>query len=434
MSDTETAHAIRRAALLVASPEHVYADLIENRSARESWEGHSDLDELDALLLARNDPLITLAVAETTRDDDLLKKIYGLLLSDTLPFSADAPYKAGLRIACLSNSNEKRLLLDDPSNLIGAPEFQRIVTAGDSGEVNALLRNPSFNKLIPQVLEKIGVFGTIDDSRWCSLVRVVTMSDRLTTDDSSEGGPDLYAWDIQHAIVRFACTVPVSEVGARTLRALLQRFCGHIFAESKTQHQALFSRWEAWEYQKKERDYGWPEDLKTEVIALLGAVVYAYSTKDDKGKFGSVNVASLNSDKLSERCGYYSIMQLSAAQMKAAYERDQRWFVESAIRNDSAMYDLAKRTFIEEHLPNILNWYYKYQCELRAKRRKDFSAVPVTTDLRREFNLPEPVTEIALNTLAAKTLAVEVKLEKLKNWLFWIAVGLAILILSTARR
>lgn len=434
MTDTETAHAIRRGALLVASPEHVYADLINNRSGREGWEGHSDLDELDALLLARNDPLITLAVAETTRDDDLLRGIYGNLLSDTLPFPADATYKTGLRIACLSNSSEKGMRLDDPSNLIGAPELQRIVTTGHSAEVNALLRNPSFNKLIPQVLERKGVFGTIDDSRWCSLVRVVSMSDRLTADNSSEGGPDLHAWDIQRAIVRFACNVPVSEVGARTLRALLQRFHDHAFAESKSQHEALFSRWEAWDYQRKERESGWPEDLKTEVIALLGAIVYAYRTKDDKGKFGSVNVASLNSNKLSERCGYYSIMQLNTKQMEAAYDRDHEWFVESAIRNDGVMYDSAKRTFIEEHLPNFLNWYYRYQCDLRAKRRNDFSVIPVTMELRREFNVPEPVSDIALKQLAAKTSTLETSLAKLKSWVIWIGLGLAALILWTARR
>jgi hypothetical protein len=435
VTDAESTTATRTAALLVASPEYVYADLIEHRSSREWWEGHSDLDELDAALLARKDPLITLGVAETTKDFELLKKIYDLLVSDNLPFSAGATYKSGLRIACLSNTNEKGTLgLGDAADLIGSAEFERIVTKGDSVEVNALLRNPSFNKLIPQVLERKGVFSSIDDQRWCSLVRVAARNDRLSLDESDESGPDMHAWDIQRAIVRFACSVPVSILGARTLIPLLQLFHGHAFAESKSQHDVLFSRWQSWDYKKEERDSGWPEDLKSEVIALLGAVVYAYSTKDEKGKFGSVNVSSLTSDKLAERCGYYSIMQLDVPQMEAAYRRDREWFMESAIRNPGVMYNSAKRIFIEEHLPNFLNWYYKHHCDVYAKRRKDFSATPVTTDQRREFNLPEPATELAINAVMTKALALEASLEKLKRWLLWSVLGLAVLILWTAHR
>jgi hypothetical protein len=192
----------------------------------------------------------------------------------------------------------------------------------------------------------------------------------------------------------------------------------------------MLDRWRAWNYEpKSERE--WSEDLKSEVLALLGAVIGSYSTKDAAGKYSSGSIKSFDSADLSERCASYSIEILSDKQVESAYERDHEYFLRSVFVNSSVMWNRAHRNFIEEHLPNRLFWRYKHHCRLFKKERSDFDDKMHSAELREQTTETILIERIA--SLEAHVARLEGWIKSTKSWVVWASIILAGIIIMVRR-
>ena len=76
MSERAAERAIRTAMLLAAPPESVYSEL-RNLSREDSLFQHESLTDMDQAVLARDNPLINLALAQTTQETAILRDLYG---------------------------------------------------------------------------------------------------------------------------------------------------------------------------------------------------------------------------------------------------------------------------------------------------------------------------------------------------------------------
>jgi len=423
MASERAADEIRTAVLLAASPDQVYKELLAERRKDGYPLGWIDHAARDKALVARKNPLITLAVAQSTTESDLLSEIYQQAVADQSSDERAVLFNMGLRLACLSNPARSNPLseLDTFATL---DEVARIAKEGSVAEYQALIQNPSATKILCQLLSRKGVFASLEDDRWLWLVHAAAFSERLNFDDSDEHGPDMGASDVRKAVVKLAAAVPVSKRGAKALIAVLERCHKWSHAESKEQRDEVLARWTEWEYveSKEELSDSWhvpDRDLKAEVVALLGAVVNSYGTKDAQGKFGSVSVAKLDSDDLAERCGAYSIERLNSKQIEAGVRRDNDAFFLSVMRNAAVLGNRDYRIFIEEHLSRRLAWLYKYHCELLKRRRPDFDAAPQSESMREDEGVTiDPVTQ-RIDAVAMKVARLEVWLKGIKAWIIW---------------
>jgi hypothetical protein len=242
---------------------------------RKAFRRSADLSELDKALLARNNPLINLAVAQTTQDTNVLRNLYDHAKTATPSDEGQAKYFYGLRVACLWNSAESRLEYErGPANFVDSEELARIIRLGKEEETEALFLNPAITGLLKGLLTRTNQFADLEEQRWCRLLMIAAGNARLNIDTTNQFGPDLDAWHIQKSVATQARIVPVSKYGARALISVLERIHKHISAESQSQHSEMLGRWREWNYEpEKDREYGWSEDLKSEVLALLGAII-----------------------------------------------------------------------------------------------------------------------------------------------------------------
>ena len=410
MPERAADRAIRTAMLLVAPAEQVYSELLSFPTAEASAE--AGLTDLDKALLGRNDPLITLAVARTTKDTDVLRDLYNSARVAVPPDERQSAYFYGLRVACLSNPAQPRLsFARAPAAFIDEEELARIIQDGKAEETEALFLNPSITGLLKNLLARAHQFASLEEHRWCSLVWVAARNERLNTDASNRFGPDLGAWDIKKSVAALGTVVPVSEPGARTLISVLERVHTHTFQGSKIQLEEALRRWRDWVYEpEQDREFGWSEDLKSEVLALLGAITGSYSIKDNSSKYSSGSIKSFDSADLAERCAFYSIERLSDKQMESAYKRDNEYFLRSVFVNSSVMWNRAQRNFIEERLPEHLVWRYKHHCRVFKRERSDFDDSMQSSELRENVPKVEAI-------LTEKFAALEAQVRRLEDWM-----------------
>ncbi len=91
----------RLARLLVAPPPVVY-DELKAYSADVQASPYPAIDDLEASLAARNDPLIDLALASYGASRETIGELYRKAKAPAID-EADAKYKQGLRLAVLAN-------------------------------------------------------------------------------------------------------------------------------------------------------------------------------------------------------------------------------------------------------------------------------------------------------------------------------------------
>jgi len=192
----------------------------------------------------------------------------------------------------------------------------------------------------------------------------------------------------------------------------------------------MLRRWRAWEYEPEhDREYEWTEDLKSEVLALLGAIIGSYSTINDAGKHSSGSIKSFDSPELSARCASYSSERLSDKQMEKAYQQDNQYFLLSVFVNSSVMWNRAQRLFIEERLPPHLVWRYKHHCRLFKKERSDFDDDMQSAELREDVPRTEALLTEKFASLEAHVERLEGWMKATKTWVVWASIIIAALII-----
>jgi hypothetical protein len=202
---------IREARLLVSPPEIVFEELKKYGEKAVDDFGIGD-KELEKNLLARDEHLINLALAQYGTDRDILGELYRRGLGDpTSPL--DARYRQGLRMAVLSNRATHEFW-GVPKAVIGEEEIRRVVVDADWSEAEALLRNPNTSEeLMVALYERRDPFSAVSDDRWCDLVSMSAANPRLDAPNDTQDGPDLRYRNIQEAIFRFLSIVPTTPKG-----------------------------------------------------------------------------------------------------------------------------------------------------------------------------------------------------------------------------
>src|ERR1700730_7996086 len=160
---------IREARLLVSRPEEVFKEL--RSYGAQAKANHYGDEQLEKSLLERGDPLIDLGLACYGSDKGMVGELYKkALIAPNTP--ADARYRKGLRIACLSNQG-LRFCWHFPREIIGEDETRRVLGEADRDEAEALLCNPEIEcELLQALYERTGPFSTIPDDRWLDLVHM----------------------------------------------------------------------------------------------------------------------------------------------------------------------------------------------------------------------------------------------------------------------
>lgn len=433
MSERAAERAIRTAMLLASSPDRVYSQLRSFSRQDADFMGNSAFADLDQALLARNDLLINLAVAQSTQDTKVLRDLYDHAKTATPSDTQQAAFFYGLRVACLSNSAEPRFsVARAPASFLDDEELARIIRDGKEEETEALFLNPAITGLLNSLFTRTDQFASLEEQRWCRLVWIAAGNERLNIDTSNRHGPDLGAWDIKKSIATLAGMVPVSKLGARALISILERIHKHISADSLSQQAEILDRWRKWEYEpESDREFNWSEDLKSEVLALLGAIIGSYTTTDRAGKFSLGWIKNFDSADLSERCAFYSIEKLSDEQMGRGYQRDTEYFLRSVFVNSSVMWNRAQRNFIDERLPDHVVWRYKHHCRLFKRDRPDFDDTMQSTELRENEQTAEAILTERLITLEAHVVRLEGWIKSTKAWVIVGSILIAGLVIWT---
>ena len=171
---------ILEARLLVSRPEEVFKELRSyGARAKASVVSRGCHDEqLEKSLLERGDPLIDLGLACYGSDKGMVGELYKkALITPNTP--ADARYRKGLRIACLSNQ-VLRFGSHFPREIIGEDETRRVLGEADWDEAVALLSNPEIEcELLQALYERTEPFSTIPEKRWLILVDKSANNTRL---------------------------------------------------------------------------------------------------------------------------------------------------------------------------------------------------------------------------------------------------------------
>ena len=203
----------REARLLASSPEVVYRELKIYGEDVDSDILAVD-EELEKSLLAREDPLIDLALACYATDKSVVGGLYkkGLQKPETW---LDGRYRRGLRIACLSN--EVISYPEFPTDVIGREETDRIFADADWQEAEALLANPKLDdNLLVTLYQRSDSFATLPDDRWCDLVRMSAKNPRLAARNDTDDYPDTGHLRIQRAIFGLLSIIPTTSKGLHT--------------------------------------------------------------------------------------------------------------------------------------------------------------------------------------------------------------------------
>jgi hypothetical protein len=174
---------------MVAAPEFVYDELKFYSENVRSFEGK---EELEKLLLGRNDKLINLALAQFATHKEIIQQLYN---QACVPTDGDEePYNLGLRVAYLSNQH---------FDYFNWPDFDlnALMARGFTTEAAALLRNPSIpSSVLEALFKKTDFFAQVDEKNWLWMIQASAQNKRFNLDDSDIHGPDLNLWDIHKAI------------------------------------------------------------------------------------------------------------------------------------------------------------------------------------------------------------------------------------------
>lgn len=436
--NNEKAAIITRARLMAMPPDAVYRELEQYGSYLLANTRYSYDKELETALLSRGDPLINLGLAEFGGVSELASNLYAKASS-----GADDLYKRALRIAVISNQTLADALMG-PNQFGVLPDIdlQRIVKAGDSEELHALLGNPKGKKLIAKLLNRKSPFDAISEDRFLQLIYIATRNPSLNDDDGSVDGPDMDAWDIQKGILKLLKTTTVSEDSLEAFHYLLSSIDpaqAYLPDEDMT---PIFSRWQQLKVSEKFKEKYSERmgrstllDFKDEFACLMASLYGLYSA-DKK----STHLGSLDSPNVVLRCCFYGTShygqaRMSAKDMEQAYNRDGEVFIYAALHSRRLLQDNEARAIVEEHMsgPHQI-WLYHRRCLQIKKHRADFNSNPVTqcgADLMGDL-IEKPSAEMQrLNKLETQVVAISKQVGILQKTMQWSLVGLvAILILA----
>jgi hypothetical protein len=412
---------LTQARLMVAAPEFVYEQLKFYSENVRSLEGK---EELEKLLLGRNEKLINLALAQFATDKEIVQQLYNRAC---VPTDGDEQsYNLGLRVACLSNEH----FAD-----VNWPNFDlnALMARGFTTEVAILLRNRSIpSSVLVALFRKTDCFAQVDEKNWLWMIQASAQNKRLNIDESDIHGPDLNLWEIHKAIFEFLETAPVTSHSARVTLRLLNALDPH-HTRRPDEIAGVLERWGNVELKEE----GWFTDLplREELRCLIASVYSRGMTTANSGPrvFGSPD------DKdIARRCAFYAgSTDLSKKDIEAGFKKDKDVFVFAVLKNRYVFLNQQKRGLIEEKLSGNFRHEYQRRCEDIHQDNKYFDVTPVSEsgrDLLDEFQQQSSKEISFLKNISAQN---EQLLERLKGYqrkIYWIVIIIILVMYFLVRR
>jgi hypothetical protein len=377
----------QEARLLSASPEVVFQELknLSGKADPSEWD-----DQREIALAKRNQPLINLGLACYGANKGVFAALYKYSL-EPAKNDADAKYKKGLRLGCLSNTtiSKANLIRDFPNEIIGPAETSRVLFKTDdeghtSEEAWALIRNPSISDdLLTALYKRAGMFAQIPEDTWRRLVSYSSRNERLTTKRDTWGGPDLGFMDIQNAIFTLLEIAPLETPWIWALYDVLDRLPPeHVATPEKIDH--VLSRWgtvDARESDGKEMEgLHTPLSINEEFRCLIGALYgrgYPKLTakdfqKKDYSNYRSFVHGSPDAKDIALRCAYYGKGDITPNAVRAGYKRDDKVFAFAVLFNDK-IYDSPelRKPLQEKFWGGMFGRYSKFKKEREERKRQE---------------------------------------------------------------
>ena len=424
--DLKEPECLSQARLMAAAPEFVYEQLKFYSSNVGHWDGK---EELEKLLLKRNEKLINLAVAQFATHKSIIEQLYNQACVATGP--DDELYNLGLRVACLSNRH---------FDFFNWPDFDlnTLMARGFTVEAAALLANPSIRSSVLEALfKKSDYFAQVDEKNWLWMIQASAENERLNIDESDIHGPDMSLWGIHNAIFEFLENAPVTPQSAHAVLSLLCALDPH-HTRSPEEVAHVLDRWSKIELKnyKGEDDEGWftHVSLRDELRCLIASL---YSRRRTPAMSGPRVFGSADDDDIARRCAFYAGTDLSEKEIEAGFRRDKDVFVFAVLKNCYVLLNKTKRALIEEYLSgNFIN-EYRRRCEDIRKKYKWFDVRPVSEsgrDLLDEFQQPNSKEISLLEKIIGQNEQLVARLKSYERSMYWIVPILIIAVYLIVNR
>lgn len=420
----EQARLTQEARLLVAGAEEVYREL--KQVAEQSPDGLLGRDDaFEARLVDRNLPLINLGLATFGTNEEVFKALYNHSLTPARD-DADAEYKRGLRIGCLSNTalNAAHFLFRFPRQLIGETELNRLLMSGEQRELEALLCNPSIEEgLLEELYTRTGPFVNIPEGRWATLLYVSRRNERIGTEREYSDSPDMGHYGIHKAIFRLLEIAPVQISWIPLLYGVLDSLN---FMQVRTPEavEPVLKRWshldDADSNSKLGEGYFTGLSLKEEFCCLIASL---YGRTYSNNKF--TVYGSPTAKEAIARCAYYGNANLTEKEMKAGYERDKDAFVFAAMNNTNVFYKgKLRKLFEEEMVWGDMTRRYLKNFELAKKKLPQMESYLARESVREAVpNKQHAETEHLATAVAAIERQLNGLTEQVKTARHWIIIA-----------
>ena len=424
--DDKTPAPVTRERLLHLSPDRVYAELKEYADHQaKSFFGNDD--KLEEALLLRNDPLISLGLAQYGGSTKVATVLYKRGSATT----GNQSFNQALRLAVLSNPLlPKQLMGRNAFGVLEDDEVLNFLLADDAkDELAVILRNPGAKKLLDKLFNQEKPFDAIPEDKYVRAVAWSHTNPAINEDDSDEHGPDLDAWGVQKGIRRLLTTLPVTEHGLRTAYWLLMSIDPHHAGSFDDGPAAVFKRWEPLELTEKFNKYHEGEcadlDMKEEFLCLVVSMYGWYASVTDDKLSKIVYIGSADSPDRLLRCAHYSRAKMTPAQMQQGHDKDSDAFTLAALFNDQLFWNQETRAKLEDLIRGRLIQRYRRRCEQIKNRTPSFDVRPVSETgvqlLEDEIEHPTE-DQKRLERLEAMLAANATQLKSISKTLIWVLV------------
>jgi len=370
--------------LSYASPQDVF------RYINEVFVDHSPNNDLERMLLARDEPLVDLAIAAVTSSRETLATIYKKARATNSEkekslreSQISQEYASGLRVACLSNANVGKWSLTKKNwieNILGEDEYARIVLEGGDVEILALFSNPTLGQsVLNELYLKEGIFSSVSESRRISIVSAASHNPLLSSWESERHSKASDYQKVYDAVFGLLQNAQVSEKWIHPIISTLDPMLRPQSPPKESQAVLeVFARWEKCEIEGSHDDYQTSLPLREALLCRI-ASLYGFS----------VGLKSnIDHPDLASRCAHYASVKMSKAQMKAGMDRDGYAYLAAVLFNDHIFLDFKLRMYFETEQLCIGESYhldkYHERCQQLSKKRS-FYPNPVSNELRQTF-------------------------------------------------
>ncbi len=373
--DDKTPELITRARLLHLPPFAVYEEL--KRYGDYVEDSRYGSEKLEEALLAKEDPLINLGLAQF----GVAKKVVAELYQRSVSTSSDPNYNRALRLAVLGNKGIPKQFMSGKFGILEDAELTRIAASGENDEVWAILSNPSAKELISCLYNRKPPFDAVPEDRFISFVHISHRNPCINEDDSSIHGPDMTAWHLHKGIWNLLKTLPLTEQAMDALYWLLNTLDPrHHAGLAEEDPVPVFKRWQSVQLSEKfKKCHNGMKytnlDYKEEFGVLLAAQYHAYSANKMVAYVGA-----LDAPDLFLRCSHYGHAGLTVEQMQKVHDRDGDAFTLAAMFNGALFWDPKTRGKLEHFMRGRLIGLYRRRCQQIHKGKPAFDLIPVSED------------------------------------------------------